>query len=100
MNAETKLGPLPIWVWGVIIGVIGLGWAWYGNATKTATTAATRTTGITSSDALDTMYAKTSGSTYVDPDSVDLATNLEWLAKTVAATADQYGLSRLDVQSA
>jgi len=98
MNAESKIGPLPVWVWGVIIGIIGLGWAWYGNSQKTTTTPV-RTTGAATAD--ETMWARNTAPAYVDDDATgDVATNLEWLAKSVAAVGDQFGLSRLDVQSA
>ena len=46
------------------------------------------------------MTAGSSSSPYVDPSSVPVGTNAEWLNKAVALVADTFGTSRLDVQAA
>ena len=65
--ADKKLGPLPVWGWGLILGIAAVAWVWWGQANKATTAAATapRTTGAADSTALDSLYGPYAGKTVV-----------------------------------
>lgn len=108
--AGKRLGPLPVWGWGVILGVLAVVWVWWSATNKAAsqTDATPYVSGATDSSALDAMYAgggyggNVAGSSQAAPtgDVQTFGTNLEWLNKAVSLVGDKYGTSRLDVQSA
>lgn len=104
---KGKLGPLPVWAWGAIIGVIVIAYVWFSGRTDESPdaeteTAATPTPTIGLGDAIDGAFlpgtANGGGGRDTDiPESVD--TNTAWGFRAVAALIGK-GTAPLTAQAA
>lgn len=101
MDLKTKIGPLPAYVWGGLIGLAVLISAYWRSSTKKAATASTTTAPL---DAIDGAFGPGTGngsplSAPVDNSGNNLATNGTWLTQAVDYLVG-LGNVPIDVQAA
>lgn len=106
---SKKFGPLPVWGWGLILGVLGVVVFWYRSRNSTANQDATTTvqagnpvTGEAGYDGTaDTSSYQTDGLSpaVVDQDQATM-TNTVWLSRAVSAVASSSGVSATLVSQA
>lgn len=96
-NLGKKMGPFPVWVWGVLIGGAFVVWYWVSQQTGTVTTEEESTPGTVGTPSGDfstvPVLPETGGETQ------DEATNAEWLIQAVNAVANS-GVSYVSAQAA
>lgn len=101
MDFRSKIGPLPAWAWGTIIGGVFVVWLWVSKRDTTAsdaepTSQSTSPVAVTSdlgTPVYVTPPADTTATATADP------TNSEWLVQAVNAVANNSTTSRLTAQS-
>lgn len=107
-DIKAKLGPFPVWVWGVIVGGIILVVVYYRNNAAKAAAAGTDTSGVTVSgeDLTAALGATDDGTTDTTDDTTDAtssttlgSTNTTWESSAVAWLSS-HGYSPLTAQNA
>ena len=99
-----KLGPLPVWTWGVVVGVGVVAYVWLSKANEQ--TAAVKpsdamlaTPVAGDSSALDSAFYARNGASGTYPSDAPAETNLSWLT-SVQAVLSGKGFAPLDISNA
>lgn len=92
---QSKMGPFPVWVWGVLLGGAFVAFYWFSNRGSVTTDETTTDTVATPSGDFSTVPVLPSGDGGVQ----DESTNAEWLMQAVQAVANA-GVSSVTAQTA
>lgn len=97
MDLKGKIGPLPAWTWGLLIGAVFVVWMWASRREAPEEVAPPATRPVPVSGNFDTVTMVPAP----DVNAVATAdpTNREWLVQAVNAVANNSGTSRLAAQA-
>ena len=98
-----KLGPLPVWTWGVVVGVGVVAYVWISKASESQTVMQPSDAMLRpvagDSSALDSAFYARSGASGTYPSEAPAETNLTWLT-TVQSVLAGKGYAPLDISNA
>lgn len=107
MDFKAKIGPLPAWAWGLIVGALFVVWMWVSQRNSSSEVEVTESA---PSDAdyggsvVEGSYGSDFSTVPVVPSGgageVASETNADWLRKAIAAVVDQGTVSTLSAQTA
>lgn len=109
MDFKGKIGPLPVWTWGLIIGGFFVVWMWVANRNSPVDVEATTEAPSQDADYGGSVVEGSYGSDFstvpvVTPGQTEAVTgsetNADWLRKAIAAVVDQGTVSTLSAQTA